>query len=345
MTILKSYGRGFRAAAARPTVVLLLWLFNLALALAVSQVLAAPLAAHFGGSFALDKLMASFDLNVLLEFLAGRGSVVDDVVRLLLLAVGVNVLAWPFFQGGVLNSLLNGKARAKGEAAAFFEGGGRFYGRFFRLEVLSAVLWIPAAVLFVAANSVLDLAAADPDAESLRVIFIPVKLGLALVFYNLVRMVLDYARIKIALTDTRRTFGALLAGARFVLGRFGRAFVLFYLFALTALPFLLGYAALRGFFGQTTAARVAAVFFLGQVGILIRGVVRVAFQAGQMEFFRSFEPAERPGGEGDHGLEKVEHGVDRHPQELEGEKKEPDQRVEKQGEQGHGPADDEQNEP
>ncbi|MBM3311926.1 MAG: hypothetical protein FJY80_10500, partial [Candidatus Aminicenantes bacterium] len=323
MTIWKCYGRGFKAAASRPTAVVLLWLFNLALALGVSQALAAPLAAHFGPSLALDKLMASFDLNVFLEFLAGRGEVVDNIIGLILIAVAVNALAWPFFQGGVLNSLLQANGRTKREAAVFFEGGGRFYGRFFRLEVLSVLLWVPSAMLLVAASSVLDLAAADPDAESLRFILFFVKLGLALLLYNLVRMVLDYARVKVALTDTRRVFDALLAAARFVLGKFGRAFALFYLFALTALPFLLGYAALRGFYPQTTAAKVAAVFFLGQVSILVRGVVRVAFQAGQMEFFRSFEPAKRPGGEGDHGLEKVEHGVHGDSHELEGEENKP----------------------
>jgi hypothetical protein len=344
MTIWKCYGRGLRAAAARPRVILLLWLWNLALAGLAASVLAPPLAAYFGDSLSLDKLMATFDLNTLFEFLAGRSQAVGEVVRMLVVVILAYVVSWPFFQGGVLNSLVAMKRRER-QAGVFFEGGGRYYGRFFRLEVFSLVLWIPAALLFLAVGFFLGLAAADPDAEYLRFVLLLVRFGLAVLVYNFVRMILDYARIRLVLTDGRRVGEALLAATRFVFGRPGRTFILFYLFALTALPFLLGYAGLRISYPQTTAGAVAVVFLVSQASIFVRGFVRVAFQAGQMEFFKSFEPAQDPGRERDQGLEKVEGGVDRDPQEAEGKEEEPDEREKEQGEQGQRPADDQENEP
>jgi|GEM_PF-713847 len=345
MTIGKCYGRGFKAAAARPVVVVLLWLFNLILAAVAADALASPLDAYFGRSLTLDGLMASFDFNTLQEFLAADTAVAGDVARAFLLAVIAYLLAWPFFQGGILNSLLPGTGRTERKAASFFGGGGRFYGRFFRLEVLSLVLWIPAGFLFLFLSLLLDFTATNPNAEYLRFLLVIAKIGIALLIYNVVRMILDYARIGIAVYDTRRVFEGLLDATRFVLGRLGRTFALFYLFALTALPFLAGYVALRLHFPQTTAGRVAVVFFLGQVSILVRGLIRVACQAGQMEFLRSFEAAQDPGGKGDHGLEEVENRADRYPEELERQEKEPNNRIEEKGEQGQGPADHEQNEP
>jgi len=345
MTVMKCYGHGLKAAAVRPKVALFLWLFNLALAGWAGLVLAPPLAAHFGESLALDKLMASFDANALLEFLAARGEAAVGVFQAILLAMGAYVLAWPFFQGGLLSSLATARRRGDKAGAVFFGGGGRFYGRFLRLQAFSLVLWVPAAAALAVFNRLLGLAASDPKAESLRFIVVLASLGAALLVFNFVRMILDYARIEIVLSDSRRVFTALLRAARFVFGHPGRAFILFYLFALTALPFLLGYAALRLSFPQTAPGAVGAVFGLGQVFIFVRGLVRVAFQAGQMAFFRSFEAAQDAGGKGDQGLEKVENGVDRDPQQTEGKEQQPDEGIEDKAQQGEGPAEKEQDEP
>jgi hypothetical protein len=316
-----------------------LWLFNLILAGLVAYVFAPPFGSYFGESLALDKLMTAFDVNALLEFLADQTSAFRDVIWMLLAVILIYALAWPFFQGGILNTLLPGRGRTR-LAGPFFGGAGGFYGRFLRLEVFSVVLWIPAVAVFFVLSRFLGLLAANPNAEFLRFVLVLVRLGLAVLVYNFIRMILDYARIRIALTDGRKVVEALVTGTRFVLGYPGRTFVLFYLFALTALPFLLGYAGLRIFYPQITAGRVAIVFLLGQVSILIRGFIRVAFQAGQMEFFRSFEAAKHPGRKRDQGFEEVEGGVHRDPHQAEGKEEEPDDREEKKGEQGQGPAED-----
>jgi hypothetical protein len=344
MSIIASYRHGLREGITRPQIALLLWLFNFVLAGLVAYVFAAPLSAYFGQSLSLDDLMASFDVNTLLEFVAAEGGVVGDVGRMLFLSILAYTLAWPFFQGGILQALTV-RPREGGQAAAFFAGGGKYYGRFLRLEVLSIGLWFGAFLVFTFLSALLGFLAPDPDAEYLRFVLVLVRILVVLVLFNFVRMILDYARIATVRADSRRMLAELARAVRFVVSRMGSTAGLYGLFVLTALPFLVGYAVLRLTWPQTTPAAVAGVFFLGQIFIFLRGVLRVAWQAGQWSFYGLFKTPKGPGRQGDQRLDQVEPRVDGDAQEPEGEKKEPDKRIEDESEESQGPAEDEKDEP
>jgi len=207
------------------------------------------------------------------------------------------------------------------------------------------VFWIPAVIVFMMVGTLLGFLAPNPEAEYLRFVLVLVRLFLAFLIYNFVRMILDYARIAIVRRDSRSAFRALLAGARFVTGRPGRTLALFYLFVLTALPFLIGYGFMRIHWPRTTPAAVAGVFVLTQVLIYIRAAVRIASQAGQWKYSELFEAAEHAGGQGDQSLDQVQNGAYRETEQAKGEKEKPDDRVEEEGEKGQGPAEDQKDEP
>ena len=289
MSVVKSYVHGLAAASRRPKLVAILWLMNLALAVPAFFILRSALGGTLGSSLEADSLLGKAWLNPIFEFLTSSGVVVGQIVTAVLVLVALQVLAYIFAFGGILGTL-RPEPRSQGFGQVFFGGGGRFYGRFFRLVVYSLVLWVPALVLFQAASSVIRLAAKDSVNERLTMSMGLLRVLLFLFLVFLVEMILDYARIKIALTDTRQVFRSLVGAARFVFSRPLKTVVLYYLLGLTGWAAFGIYLALRAAVPGTTTAAVIVGFLIAQAFLASRAWLRVAFLAAQKDFLESAVP-------------------------------------------------------
>ena len=266
-----------------------------------------------------------------------------------------------FLAGGILETLIR-KPERGAFASAFFGGGGRFYGRFFRLSVISLLMWVPAAALYLLFDLALSEAFHDPNAELLGFYLGLVRAAFALALLFLIKMIADYARIRIAVRDSRGTVGDLLFAARFVGRRLGRTLGLYYGLGLLGFGAFALYVFADSSFAKTSPAAVAAGLALTQIFILSRGWLKIAFQAGQLEFYLAeteasgrpvgvsgraalFESVQGTGGKGEKGPDQIQSGVDREAQKPERQEKEPNHGVEDKGQEGQGPTEDEQDQP
>ncbi len=286
MSIIANYRKGTAEAAVRPKTILLLWLVNLAFAFPVYLLFSTFFGAAVGRSGAAQGLMTKLDMNVLFEVLttSGRplGLLISGIMALLLLYF----LATIFLQGGVLQGLLGGAAEAR-SGKAFFEGGARFYGRFFRLTVLSLILWIPAAAVFAAVSAVVAGLTGNSTNEQLSFyLTIGLVLFAAFLIYA-IKMILDYARIHLATEDSSSALRALGAGVRFVIGHPGGTLGLYYLLGLTGLAILVVVKLIAGAIPARTNAEVWAIFVIVQLGLLSRGWLWIAYQSAQLSNYRS----------------------------------------------------------
>jgi hypothetical protein len=227
-------------------------------------------------------------MNIILETLTQTAGPFASAFRAAPIVVLLYFLANVFLQGGILNVLIAPRGRKK-FAETFFGGGGRFYGRFLRLLVYSVVVWIPAIILLFAINAALE-ALGDPSREKQMVFFIIIRVALGLFLFYLVKMVLDYARITLAVRDSRTVFRALMDAVRFVLRKLGTTLGLYYLLGLTGLAISLAYLGVKSLVGATTAAGILTVFLVTQVYIAGRSWLRAAYQAGQLEMLTILSP-------------------------------------------------------
>jgi hypothetical protein len=300
-------------------------------------------------------------MNAVFEVLTNSSASLRDVM---LTALGLIVLyefEAIFLAGGILQTLIR-KPEKGAFASAFFGGGGRFYGRFFRLSVSSLLLWLPAAAFYLVFDLALSAVFHDPNRELLGFTLGLFRAVCALALFFLVKMILDYARIRIAVRDSHSVLAELLFAVRFVGRRPGRTLALYYVLGLVGLAALALYGLADSSFAKTSPATIAAGLALTQIFILSRGWLKIAFQAGQLEFYvrgletsgrgskakgpaASFEAAQGAGRKGEEGLDQIQPGVDRDVQQLERQEKEPDQGVEKKGQEGQGPAENEQDQP
>lgn len=112
-----------------------------------------------------------------------------------------------------------------------------------------------------------------------------VVISLFLVF--LVKMIVDYARIKIVLEDTCKVFRSLFQAVCFVFQKLGSTLVIYYFFVLTAVAIFLLYWLVQKAVKTHALLPILIVFIIGQIFILSRGWIKVGLQAAQMDFFRS----------------------------------------------------------
>ena len=289
MSVIKSYVHGLAGATRRPKLTALLWLMNFVFALPAFFLFRAAFCSTLGNSLAADALLMKTDLNVVFEFLTSSGVVLGQLITAFLVLIVLHVLAYIFAFGGILNVLMH-EPRGQRFGQVFFGGGGRFYGRFFRLVVYSIVLWIPVIIIVMAVDALLKVATRNPAQEQLTTAAFIIKILIFLFLAFFVEMILDYARIKIAVTDSRQVFRAIVGASRFVFSRPLKSILLYYLLGLTGWAAFGVYLAIHSRFSETSAAAVFLGFLITQVFIASRAWLRVAYQAAQKDFLESSIP-------------------------------------------------------
>jgi hypothetical protein len=284
MNIFKSYRKGIQDATLRPNMAVVLWMINFFFASVIYFLFSAMLKAAFGKSLLASDLLQKPNMDVLLEFLTSSGTSLGMLVTAGLVLAVLFFLAGIFVNGGILQSLVHQRDH-EGFAQVFFAGGGKFYGRFFRLSIYSLILWIPGAILYLIINGLLGIFTKNPLNEQRSFYILLLRIAIVLFLVFLIKMIMDYARIRIATQDSRSVFRSLLEAAGFVFRKLVKTLALYYLLGLTGVAAFLIYWGIRSTFSAGSSATIWLGFLISQLFIASRGWLRIAFQAGQLRFF------------------------------------------------------------
>jgi hypothetical protein len=286
MTIFACFKKGISEASSRPKIVLLQWLFNALFAAVAYALFSAVFASALGRSGLAADLMKKADMNVLFEVLTTSGRPLGVMLAVLLALILIYFLVSIFVHGGILRGLVE-SSEDKRSGRVFFAGGSVYYGRFLRLTVYSLLLWVPALLFFSAVNVLIRAVTKDSTNEPLTFTLSIFRIVLALFMIFLVKMIMDYARIGIAVEDTHQVFRVLLGSFRFVFRRPVRTLGLYYLLGIAGWVMFAAWRFLLAGLPMTTAGAVWAGFLLTQLFIAARGWLRIAYQAAQLTNFQS----------------------------------------------------------
>ena len=281
MNVVQCAIKGIRESTARPKMIALLWSFNFLIAALCYFVFMKSFGGAVGRSALVQELVRKPDMNVVVEFLTAQGGAA--ITELVLITAGLYVLyslAAVFLHGGILQTLIR-KGESGGFSAVFFWGGGRFYGRFFWLEIYSLGLWLAAGLIYFLVGALIGFSDGHSTNEQMKFVLtiLRILLGLFLVF--LIKMILDYARILIAGRDSREVVRSLLEAVRFVFKKPAKTLALYYLLGLIGWAAFIIYKVLDSAFPQTSILTIAFGFLLAQVFIASRGWLKIAYQAAQ----------------------------------------------------------------
>lgn len=292
MNILTSYANGIKEATLRPKMVFVLWLINLIFGSVIYFLSINLLSNVAGKSVIADKLLREFDFNFLFDLIVHHGQSLYMIFLAAFILILIYFLVSVFLNGGILFRLLHPRKLSDDKrkinfAQDFFQGGGKFFGRFFRLEIYSLILWIAVVIFIFLLNKLIQIVTGEGSHEQLSFYLFWIQLAIGLFLFFLIRMILDYVRIRIVTENSRRVFLALFQTIKFVFQKFFNTLALYYLLLLTAIILCGSYFVLSSLIPVYSLVTILVVFIVRQVFIVSRGWLKVAVLAAQLRFYLS----------------------------------------------------------
>jgi hypothetical protein len=179
-------------------------------------------------------------------------------------------------------------------AAAFFGGCGRHFWRLVRLALFSAIFF----AVSVAIGTELNMAGSKIWGESseaspliywswFRAVVVACLLGLC-------SLALDYAAIKLAVEDSRKSVRAYLGAFRFIWRAPVRTIGLYIVLWLLVLVFLGAYVGISQLIPQTSLALIFLLFLVRQATVLAKVWCRMLFYSAQCALYQALRPRPVP---------------------------------------------------
>ena len=305
---MSALGDGIRRVNRAPALLAGVWLTTLLVSMPLAAAMRGLLADHLGASLATDAAATGVNYDWMQEFseqatglgvtfkptIIGFAAVLDNLSAFMdrtsrppavIGAVAVYLLLWIFLAGGIIDRYARDRAT---RAHGFFSACGVFFFRFLRLAAAQAVVY---TVLFGVVHPWLfDRLYPEliRDVSVERTAFF-IRLAFYIVFGLLVAaaaMIFDYAKVRAVVEDRRSMLGAINAAVGFIGRNYGAAVGLFgadfLLFALVVAAYALVAPGAGG-----GAIRTLIAFGIGQVYVIARLWVKLAFWATETSLFQS----------------------------------------------------------
>ncbi len=287
----RSYGKGIKEATLQPKMISVLWFINFIFGAIIFYLFKQRFSEVIGSNLMADKILKKLDYNFVFEFLVYNGQFIKTIFFLAFALILTYFLVSIFLYGGILNRLIQSHRSHDvgrnngGFAPVFFQGAGRYFGRFFRLAIYSLIMWLVGLIFFFGLTRLVRVLTAKGTKEQLAFYLFLVEIVIGLFLIYLIKMILDYARIKIVIEDTRRVFRSMFQSIGFVFQNFGKTLSIYYLLVLTGIILIGIYWLLRQVIPDYTFLTILITFIIYQLFIASRGWLKVAFQAAQLSFY------------------------------------------------------------
>jgi len=289
MGIIKLFGQGFGTAARKGRMLALLWFVYFLFSLLVVAPFYFLLESQFSRSLLGEKLFAGVDLLWLGDLVYNF----QDIPPLLGgCMIGISILfllLLVFLNGGIIRRITAAEERFT--LGNFFGDCGRYFGRLFRVFLISLVgyllifgilgrfISIPFRIWSKGASTQWTTLASS----SLRLIVL-------LLLFSIVKMFFDYVKVTLVVEDSRKTVRATLRNFGFLGRRFFKAWALFLLVGLLFVVSTIVYLAVAKALPKTGVGP-PLLFLWQQAYILVRLWIGILFFATEYGFLKSQRPA------------------------------------------------------
>jgi len=308
MHSLHAWRDGLRRVASAPAVVAIVWIATTLISLPLTFTIRGDIMRSLGNSLDSDAAARGVSIEWMQEFethaagvdstfrptIVGFAAVLDNVSAYIdnvqrpsaiAAAAGIYVLLWTFLTGGVIDSYANaGRSTQVGE---FLRASGRFFFRFVRLEIVTALAY---GVLFGVVHRWLfrSIYPRLTDGIAVEQTAFLVRVSLYVLFVLMlaaVNLVFDFAKVRTVIEDRRSMLVALAASGRFIRRHAASAIGVYLLDAIAFAGVLAAYAYIAPP-GGGTGPMVWAAFLIGQAYIAGRLAVRLLFFASETALFQ-----------------------------------------------------------
>ncbi len=291
MKMLSSYGNGIKRAFLEPKMIVVLWLVNFVSASVIYFLFSGYLSDVIGNRLVAANFLKGFDFETFFELIIHEGEAWHWIFYVAFILAFLYYWVSLFLHGGILSLLksrgITGEVGSRNMrfAPAFFQGAGKYFGRFFRLTIYSFLLWLVFGIVYFLLNLAMKPLTAGGTNEPAIYYRYWARAIIILFLYFLVRMICDYARIWIVAEDSKAVFRSLIQAIQFVFRNFFKTLILYYLVLITGLAIFGIYWVVQKMVPTQTLLPILIAFLIGQILILSRGWLKIALQAAQLHFY------------------------------------------------------------
>lgn len=310
MKVIINFIKGFRATGKTTQMIFFLFIINLLFSLLLTIPMYNSLKNSIGSSEAGERMAEGFDYLWWQEFrdeakglettftpsIIGKGAILNNLQSLVkmeyfaipsvILALGVlYIILHTFLSGGILSTF--NQDTPKFSMKGFAKGAGSYFFRFFILTLISWVFFIALFNLLTRGFNPIMEDVSDNSLTEVTPFYINLLFG-AIIFFLLllIQMVFDYARIKIALEDSRDVLKSALEAFGFVFKHPISTLGVYYLIFLIHIAVTIIYILVKEFLPQSAWFGVLIAFLLQQLFIFAVIWLRCCLYSSQMQLYK-----------------------------------------------------------
>jgi hypothetical protein len=285
MLVARCVRSGLKQAAGRPALATTVWLWNLLLAAVVALPAWVAFGSVFNFSTESDQLLDGFNLRLLIEaFHYDRTPAIGLLAATAMAAMLLGLVGNALIAGGIFEILTTTDDRRF--LHRFWRGAGHFFGRFLRLLVMGGVSFLILGIAASIATAPISFLASISNSEAARfwaILLVPAAL---LVVFGFCTLVLDYARARVALDDSRSAFKAWFTAFAFVVRHLVGAASIGIVFAAIALLVFVLSIWYQTSARSNTGILILLLFLVQQVTMWVNSALRVGAIASTIRFYK-----------------------------------------------------------
>jgi len=288
MGIVKIFGQGLATTARRGKLLAFLWPVYLLFALFVMAPFYVLLQSHFSRSLLGEKLFAGVDVLWIGDLVYKYQELPPLVIGWLLGTSLLFLVLLAFLNGGIIGRIA--AAEEKVTLRDFFGDCGRYFGRFFRVFLLSLVgYFLILGILGRFVSIPFRVWSKGASTQWTTLISSSLRLVVFLLLFSIVKMFFDYVKVALVADDSRKAVRATLRNFRFLGRRFFRAWALFVIVGLLFVFSTLVYLAVAKALPKAGLGPIV-LFLWQQAYFLVRLWTGVLAFATEYHFLKAYRP-------------------------------------------------------
>ena len=285
MKIFRSYSAGFKRTAGLVKIIFIIYSVTLLLGLILAFSFNSQISNLFSSRIEVFKLLRDFDFTIYSDFMNNYSYLVQPFIQMIIWFSMFYLFFTIFFAGGVFKSFEGSIIKSKSQA--FFAGCAKYFFRFLRLGIYTIIfqliIHLIIGSIFASFYARLIKTSTEPAIFTVIIIWMAVHL----LFFILISLISDYAKIIIVKEDSKKVWKALYGSLKFSLRKIYLAFPLYILLLIVPVAFTIFYLILDDVIGMKSGLTVLTMFLIQQLYIWLRLFSKVWLLAGEYDLFNS----------------------------------------------------------
>lgn len=277
------FTKGFRRVFHNTKLILLLWGLNAASALIIIMPIYYMLIDNLNHSLMSDRLALGFDSVWFTQFLSLYKNFLGEMPLTFYSVLGAYILIQVFFSGGLIAVF---KDHKKNHLVDFFYGGVKYWFRFMRVVLVSAIFFIASYIINDYAGQFIMWAFSNTENVYADFVLRSLRYILLVFFLVMIAIISDYSKVSLAVKEEYMVVREIMRVTLFIKRNFRKVVTIFLYVSIIGIIGAIIYNLIGSVLPRTPYYFLVISFILQQMLIIFRLLIRMLFYSTEILIFK-----------------------------------------------------------